>query len=62
MSICFCNLMSQELDFINGQRFSSREIDIISCIIGGRSSKFIANLLTLSPKTVEMMEEGAKEI
>ncbi len=38
---------------INGIKFSSREIDILACILGGRTTKKIASFLTLSPKTIE---------
>lgn len=39
---------------INNIEFTSREIDIISCIINGRSAKSIGNLLDISPRTVSV--------
>lgn len=42
------------LKIINNIRFTSREIDIIACILGGRSYKKIASFLSISPKTVEI--------
>ena len=33
--------------------FSCREIDVISCLLSGRTAKSIALILSLSPKTVE---------
>ena len=38
---------------INNIRFSSREIDILACVAGGRTAKKIASFLSLSPRTVE---------
>lgn len=34
-------------------RFTNREIDVISCLLAGRSGKKIASFLSISPKTVE---------
>lgn len=34
-------------------RFTNREIDVISCVLAGRSTKKIASFLSISPKTVE---------
>jgi tetratricopeptide (TPR) repeat protein/DNA-binding CsgD family transcriptional regulator len=41
------------LNTLQGLKFSSREIDILSCFIGSRTAKKIASLLSLSPRTVE---------
>lgn len=38
---------------IDAAVFTSREVDILACMISGRSFKSIASLLCLSPKTVE---------
>lgn len=40
------------LEIINQKNFTQREIDVIACILGGRSAKKIASLLSISPKTV----------
>lgn len=37
---------------INGIRFTPREIDVIACILNGRSAKTMPSLLSISPKTV----------
>jgi DNA-binding CsgD family transcriptional regulator len=42
-----------ELEIINTIRFSLREIDIIACLISGKSTKAIALFLKVAPKTVE---------
>lgn len=41
------------LEIIGGMKFTSREIDILACILEGRSTKKIASFLCLSPKTIE---------
>jgi DNA-binding CsgD family transcriptional regulator len=41
------------LEPINGVNFTKREIDVIACILSGKSVKKIALFLTISPKTVE---------
>ena len=41
------------LEAINNIAFTKREIDIVACIIGGRTSKKIAAFLSVSPKTIE---------
>src|ERR1043165_831037 len=38
---------------INGIKITSKEVDIIACILNGRSTKTIASFLSISPKTVE---------
>lgn len=47
------DLYLKDLRIINNIRFTDRDIDIIACIIGGRSYKKIAALLSISSKTVE---------
>jgi tetratricopeptide (TPR) repeat protein/DNA-binding CsgD family transcriptional regulator len=42
-----------EAGSINGIKFTPREIDILACILSGRTAKKIASFLSLSPKTVE---------
>jgi len=44
---------SLSLEAINGIHFTRREIDIIACILGGRTAKKIGSVLSISPKTVE---------
>jgi tetratricopeptide (TPR) repeat protein/DNA-binding CsgD family transcriptional regulator len=44
---------SSHLKIINEIYFTPREIDVISCIISGRSAKKIAYFLSISPRTVE---------
>ena len=39
---------------INAINFTSREIDVISCILGGRAPKKIASFLSIAPRTVEI--------
>ncbi|MBY0273427.1 MAG: LuxR C-terminal-related transcriptional regulator [Alphaproteobacteria bacterium] len=46
-------IYSAYLTIINDIKFSKREIDIISCILNGKSAKGIAHLLSIAPKTVE---------
>ena len=43
----------ENLSSINNIKFTQREIDIISFIVNGRSTKKIASYLSISPKTVE---------
>ena len=38
---------------INGIHFTAREIDVVACLLGGRSTKKIAAFLLISSKTVE---------
>ncbi|MBN9344145.1 MAG: hypothetical protein BGO76_08860 [Caedibacter sp. 38-128] len=44
---------AQHLQIIEGIKFTSREIDIISFLICRRTTKTIASFLSISPKTVE---------
>jgi tetratricopeptide (TPR) repeat protein/DNA-binding CsgD family transcriptional regulator len=41
------------LEVIGGVRFTEREIDVIACLVNGKSTKMVASLLLISPKTVE---------
>ena len=41
------------LKVIKNIRFTKREIDIISCLVGGRSYKKTASILSIAPRTVE---------
>ncbi|WP_032112707.1 helix-turn-helix transcriptional regulator [Candidatus Paracaedibacter symbiosus] len=43
----------KQLDLINGIKFTSREIDIIACLLSGRAPKVIASFLSISPRTIE---------
>lgn len=47
------SLLYQNLSNINGIYFTIREIDIIACVLNNRGNKKIAELLTISTKTVE---------
>ncbi len=42
----------ESLRIISGIKFSIREIDVLACIVSGRSSKLIASLLSISVATV----------
>lgn len=46
------NISSCESELINGIKFTGREVEIMSCIISGKSSKSISGLLNISPHTV----------
>lgn len=51
---CFAeDIYSSCLQTINGVRFSRREIDVVACLLKRRSTKKIASILHMSPKTVE---------
>lgn len=41
------------MDQINGIGFTPRELDILACLLGGRSAKKTASFLAISPRTVE---------
>lgn len=41
------------LEIIHGINFTRREVDIISCVLSGKTCKKIAAFLAISPKTVE---------
>jgi len=43
----------QKLEFLDDIKLTSREIDVLSCILFGRSAKVIASYLSISPRTVE---------
>lgn len=42
-----------QLEAIGGVEFTHREVDIIACILSGKTAKKIAAFLSISPKTVE---------
>jgi len=44
---------SLPIETIKGVKFTPREIDILACILGGRTAKKIASFLCISSKTVE---------
>lgn len=44
---------SQHLKLINDINFTAREIDLIACLLSGRTTKGAASLLSISPKTAE---------
>ena len=46
-------IYSHCLTTINSIKFSKREIDILACILSGKSAKGIAHFLSISPKTAE---------
>lgn len=48
------------LEVIEGVKFTPREIDIIACILNGRSAKTIPSLLLISPKTVSAHIENIR--
>lgn len=43
-----------ELNMSKGIKFTSRELDIIACIVNNKSTKKIALILSISPRTVEV--------
>lgn len=47
------DLTSNLLEAINGIKFTSRELDVIACVLSGRPVKTIASFLSIAPKTVE---------
>jgi len=47
------DIYETQLKAINDIAFTRREIDMIACILSGRSVKKIASILSISPKTVE---------
>lgn len=47
------DVYSAYLEAINGIKFTRREIDIIACLLSGRTSKTIARFLLIEEKTVE---------
>lgn len=51
--IPFPNFGLNEVEIINNKQFSKREVDVIACIISGRTAKKIAALLSIAPRTVE---------
>lgn len=49
----FQKIDPQDLEKINGLKFTSREIDILAFMLHGKSTKKAAALLLISPRTVE---------
>jgi tetratricopeptide (TPR) repeat protein/DNA-binding CsgD family transcriptional regulator len=47
------DIYTSYLATINEIPLTRREVDIISCVLGGRSAKKIASFLSIAPKTVE---------
>jgi DNA-binding CsgD family transcriptional regulator/tetratricopeptide (TPR) repeat protein len=47
------DLEAEHIKIISGQHFTSREVDVISCLFHGRAVKTIASYLSISAKTVE---------
>ncbi|MEN8265201.1 MAG: tetratricopeptide repeat protein [Nitrospirota bacterium] len=47
------DIYSRYLVTIKDIKFTRREIDVISCLLGGRSAKKIASILSVAPRTVE---------
>lgn len=47
------DIYDESLKIISNTYFSRREIDIISCLLSGRTGKTIASLLSIAPRTVE---------
>lgn len=43
----------ENLETINGIRFTRREVDIIACLLSGKSAKTVAHFLSIEEKTVE---------
>ncbi len=46
------DIYNKHLETIGGVRFTPREVDVVACILNGRSAKTIPSLLSISPKTV----------
>ena len=55
------NRCPEALNEINGVKFTSRQIDILSCFLNGKDPKAIANLLSISQKTVESHGENMRQ-
>lgn len=53
VSLCMNSEIFSDIGTINNIKFTTREIDVVSCLMNGRSSKFISQILSISPKTVE---------
>jgi tetratricopeptide (TPR) repeat protein/DNA-binding CsgD family transcriptional regulator/predicted transcriptional regulator len=47
------DIYESHLKVINDVAFTRREVDMIACILSGRSTKKIASILSISPNTVE---------
>ena len=48
------DIYAKQLRIIAGINFTQREVDIITCMLSGKTAKKIAELLFISPKTVEV--------
>lgn len=44
---------TKNLNFISGIRFTFREVEVLACLLHNRKEKKIANILSISPRTVE---------
>lgn len=53
LDIFLYTISDLQLESIGGIEFTHREIDIIACILSGKTAKSIAAFLSISPKTVE---------
>jgi DNA-binding CsgD family transcriptional regulator len=49
-----CAIILKNATTINAINFTNREIDVIACILGGRSPKKIASFLAIATRTVEI--------
>lgn len=47
-------LYEKHLNTIQGKKFTLREIDVLSCLINNRGDKKIADILSITPKTVSV--------
>ena len=47
------NIYLNNQNIISNKRLTNREIDVIACLVGGRSNKKAASFLGISPKTIE---------
>lgn len=47
------DMTAAQLEIVNGVSLTRREIDIVACVLNGRTAKKTASLLFISPKTVE---------
>ena len=47
------DIYALQLENINGINFTRREVDILTCVLSGKTAKKVAVFLSISPKTVE---------
>jgi tetratricopeptide (TPR) repeat protein/DNA-binding CsgD family transcriptional regulator len=47
------DIYAKQLETINEINFTRREVDILTCVLSGKTAKQIAAFLSISPKTVE---------